>query len=426
MRKTPLLCALLLVMLGVASADEPKADFGTLARKATEAYKAKDFAGFRDAMIQADGLVPGYPRVMYNVACGYALTGKPDEAVAWLDRIAAMGLVFAPAEDEDLASIKETAAFKAVVARFEANRAPVHNAEVAFAVTERGFISEGVAYDPVDKSFYVSSVHKRKVVRVDKAGKVSDFVANRDELWAAYGMRVDPKRRVLWVATGAIPQMVGFKAEDAGRSGILKYDLATGKLVKAYVLPASSDKHTLGDVTLDSKGTLYTTDSETAAIYVIRQDKDALEQLQVTAPFASLQGLALSADETRLYVADYGRGIFVVDLKTLAAKPLARADSVCLLGIDGLYFAKGNLYAMQNGIRPNRVARIALDRDGTRAERLETIEASSPALGEPTLGVVVDDWLYFIADSQWAKIDAKGTLAPESELRDHTIMRAKL
>jgi sugar lactone lactonase YvrE len=426
MTQALLVGALLAAMAGASGAQEPKRDVAYYVAQAAAAHKAKDYAGFLDAMLRAHELLPDHARVMYNLACAYALNRQPDKAVAWLDRIAAAGLAYPAAEDEDLASLKGSAAFQAVLTRFAANLAPVRRAETAFAIRERGFIAEGIAHDPVDGAFYVSSVRKRKVVRVDRRGIATDFASGREGLWAAFGLRVDAKRRLLWVTTAAIPQMVGFRPEDAGRAGVLKLDLATGRLLGAYVLPGAPEKHNVADLAIDSRGDVYVTDSETPAVYVVRAGANALERLAIAAPFASPQGIAFSADEKRFYVADYGRGIFVVDRATLAWRELAHADGVYLFGIDGLCLAGGNLYATQNGTRPRRVVRIALDAAGTRAERLDVLEANTPGLGEPTLGAVVDGWFYFNADSQWDRFDDKNDLPPDAEMRDHPVMRVKL
>jgi sugar lactone lactonase YvrE len=426
MKRALLTLAVVVATLGAPSAQEPKPDLAADVARATEAYKAKDYATFVAAYEHAIGLVPDHPRIWYNLACGYALTGKPEKAVAMLERLAAAGLVYPAADDTDFAAIRESAPFKAVLERFAANLAPVHHAETAFTIPEKGLVTEGVAYDPVGGAFYVSSVHKRKVMRVDRSGAVSDFVANRPELWAALGLRVDAKRRVLWVTTAAMPQMVGYDAKDEGRSGVLEYDLKTAKLLGTFLLDGAPEKHSIADLTLSGAGDVYLTDSETPAVYAIRRGRERLERLPVAAPFVSPQGIAFSGDERRLFVADYARGIFVVDAKTMEWAKLEHPDDVCLLGFDGLCFAGGALYATQNGIRPKRVVRIALDATGLRAARLDVLESSTPGLGEPTLGAVVDGWFYFVAESQWDRFDDKGNLPPESDLRPHAVMRVRL
>jgi hypothetical protein len=49
-------------------------------------------------------LRPNYGRYIYNVAAGYALSGNQSEAIAWLARLADMGLVYQPAASADFAA----------------------------------------------------------------------------------------------------------------------------------------------------------------------------------------------------------------------------------------------------------------------------------------------------------------------------------
>jgi sugar lactone lactonase YvrE len=422
MKMRSVLCGVLVASSALLAAEDPAHDLAYYARAAGLAYQAKDYPAFLDASLHAQALQPDHPRFLYNLACAHALAGKPDEAIAGLERLAAMGLVYAVEKDDDFASIRESASFRAVVARFHSNGTVVHQAERAFAIAEKGLIAEGIAYDPAGRSFYVSSVRKRKVVRI-RDSKIADFLANRKELSGAFGIRVDSKRRRLWVTTGVVPQMIGFREEEDGRSGLLEYDLASGKLRGSHVLPGP-DKHNVADLTIDSNGTVYVSDSRTPAVYVLRKSKGDLERLRTEAPFVSPQGLALSKDEKKLYVADYARGVFVIDLETLGWVKLGHPDSVCLHGIDGMAYANGALYATQNGTEPKRVVKIALDETGSRAERLDVLEQGET--GEPTLGAVVGDSFYFIADGGWDQVDEKGVLAPDAQLRNHTILRVKL
>ena len=133
-----------------------------------------------------------------------------------------------------------------------------------------------------------------------------------------------------------------------------------------------------------------------------------------------------SADGKRLYVADYSRGLFVVDTSTRKATPVGCGESVCLQGIDGLTIYKGALVAIQNGIRPHRVVRLVLDAAGTGVMRLDVLAAALPEFDEPTLGTVVDGAFYFVASSGWRTIDDAGKLAPDADLRNPVVMRIGL
>jgi len=91
--------------------------------------------------------------------------------------------------------------------------------------------------------------------------------------------------------------------------------------------------------------------------------------------------------------------------------------------IDGLYFHHGNLIGIQNGGKPNRVVRLALSADGSRVERLDVLESGTPLLTEPTLGVLVGDAFYYVANAQWGSVDDKGQLQPPEKLEEPVILR---
>jgi sugar lactone lactonase YvrE len=417
-----LACALL-TQTGLRGQETQK-DVRYYSQQARKAYEEKNYAAYLENMRLAVGLRPGNPTLLYNLAGAYALAGNRQEALAGLSRVAEMGLIYQP--DEDFNSIRETEEFKKILKRFELNKAPIVRSSTAFTIHEKGLITEGVAYDSAEDAFYVSSVRARKIFKVGRDGAAKEFATEIDSLWSAMGMKVDARRRLLWVATAAVPQMLNYRKEEDGQSGVLKFDLRTGKLIKKYVLPNTPRPHWLGDLTLNSRGDVFVTDSLTPALYVIREGSERLEPLIEGAPFVSPQGLAFSPDERSLFLADYSKGLFVYDVKRAKLTQLSSAPNVALLGIDGLYFHKGSLLAIQNGTRPHRVVRISLSNDLQRAERLEVMEANNPVFDEPTLGVIVKDNFYYVADSQWGAVDKTGKLAPEEKLRETIILKMKL
>ena len=81
---------------------------------------------------------------------------------------------------------------------------------------------------------------------------------------------------------------------------------------------------------------------------------------------------------------------------------------------------------MQNGVTPHRIVRIELDSNFKRAERVDVLEANNPLFLEPTLGVIVKDEFFFIANSQWPLVDEKGKLAPDDKLQEPLVLKMKL
>jgi sugar lactone lactonase YvrE len=391
---------------------------------ALKAYQQKDYASFLENMKKAIELRPNHPRLMYNLAVAFALNSRPADAVQWLRKTAEMGLVFAAASDRDFDSIKTTSEFQAVLKQFEKNKSPKVSSLHAFTVHEKGLVPESVAYDSLEQVFYLGSVYKRKILRITKHGEVTVFAGESDDLWSVMGMKVDKARRLLWVCTAAHNQMAHYKKEDEGKSALFKYDLQSGKLIATYQPADKSKPHWLGDLVLNSQGDVFATDSVTPAVYVLRRDQQQLETFLEGPPFVSPQGLDFTRDQKHLFVADYSKGIFVVDTQTKKVTNIAA--NFTLLGIDGLYFHKGTLLCVQNGVNPNRLIRLFPNKDLSRFERFQTLEANNPVFDEPTLGVLVKDDFYFVANSQWGAIDPTGHLASEDKLRDPTVLRVRL
>jgi ketosteroid isomerase-like protein/sugar lactone lactonase YvrE len=392
-------------------------------QQAISAYKEKNYASYLDNLKKAHSLRPDHPTIIYNLSGANALAGNSEEALKLLSRVADMGLIYRAAEDSDFASIKDSEEFKRILKKFESNKLPINNSSTALTIQEKGLITEGIAYDPVEENFYVSSVRKRKILSVGKNGEVRDFSLPQDGLWGVFGMRVDPERRLLWVCSSAIEQVEDFKDEEKGNSGIFKYDLVSKKLIKKYLLPKG---HLLGDLTINSKGDLFTTDSLKPVIYTISSQRDDIEVFLDTEPFVSLQGLDFTGDDKNLFVSDYSRGVFVIDTRSKRCVKVGQPEDMTLLAIDGMYFYKGSLIGIQNDINPNRVVRLYLNQELNRIERAEVLEANNPLFNEPTLGVVDKDRFYFIANSQWGSVGKDGKLAPMDKLQAHLILKTDL
>jgi len=376
---------------------------------AMKAYKEKDYKSFVGNLHKVVESGTTHPRVYYNLACGYALLNNTSEAIRWLDRVAGLGIAYPIQEDEDLKSIHETPEFKAIAGKFERNNRPVVHSKQAFTLPE-DFIPEGVAYDPVSDRFYTGSILQKKIVEVDPQGNLSDVSSGEDGLYEVLGMSIDHSRNMLWVSSS---KFIDVDSEARKVSAILCYDLKEKKLIKKYDLSADQP-HQLGDVIVNSAGDAFATDSLNPAIFWIDHQTDKLQQFPVEDLFRSPQGLCFSPDEQLLFVADYVHGIFAIDLKTNKHWNLAEPANATLAGIDGLYQYKGSLIATQNGFTPNRVLRIEINDAKDQAVRVKILEAGDPKKGEFTLGTIVGDDFYYVANSQLSIYleDHKARLSP--------------
>ena len=151
-----------------------------------------------------------------------------------------------------------------------------------------------------------------------------------------------------------------------------------------------------------------------------------MERFLTSPLLLSAQGMALTQDERTMYLADYSRGILRIDLTSRVVTLLPTSDSVLALGIDGLYLVAGRLIGIQNGVAPHRVVRLTLSPSGDSIRAGEVLERAHPRYAEPTLGVVVDHDLFYVANSQWERFGEDGHVADSSPLLPPTVLRLRL
>jgi sugar lactone lactonase YvrE len=403
-------------------------------RQAMVAYKQKDWPAYLAEMQQAAAIEPDRIAHVYNLASALALNGRSAEAVAALERLRRGGVFMDVAADSDFASLAELAAFKDLAAGLSENRTrEVGHGKALETVRlkERELIVEGLARDPRDGSWLVSSVHRRKVVRIAAKGRrpaPRDLAtAESAGLWSALGLAVDPARRSLWVATAALPQSAGFlPGRDDGVTALVELDLDSGALRRTVRAPDDAVKPRFGDIAVGADGTLYASDHGSGAVYRLAPGAPGLATLVPAGVLLSPQGLTLDAAGGRLYVADYGAGIAAVDLASGAVTLLSAPPDALLAGIDGLVRHGSDLIGIQNGLEPHRILRLSLAADGQRIERAEVLLQNDPRLDEPTLATVDGDTLYFVANSQWRRFERDGTIWPVARLDEPLILRLGL
>lgn len=202
--------------------------------------------------------------------------------------------------------------------------------------------------------------------------------------------------------------MRGLRPEDQGRSFVIEYDLAGGRLRRTLPPPSGIGEAHLSDLCVAPDGTLVVSDPRSGRVYVLAEA--GFRVLVDAGPLASPQGLAFTPDGRWLFVADYSQGIARIDPRSGAVAMLPGPQDAALAGIDGLVYARGSLVGIQNGLRPHRLVRLALSDDQARITAVTVLERSNPEFDEPTLGVVVGDELYYVAASQYSKVRKDGSL----------------
>ena len=398
-----------------------------LAREARAAYDAKDYVTFVAKTEQAAKLAPADVWVLYNLACGQALAGRRDEALKTLDTLAARRVRFDLDAEGDFASLRGSADYRKVAERMKKlGDEKVSSSGVAFRIPEKGMVPEGIAYDSKTRNFFVSSIRKRKIVRVTPDGKASDFVSSgRDGLRGVLGMRVDPAKRRLWACTAAMSHMEGFREGQKPESALLEFDVDSGKLVRERPLRVEPEPASCDDVALGPDGSVYVNDTAHPVLFVLKPGATDLETFIDNPDLGQPQGFAVSDDGKTVYVSNYRR-VMAIDVESRKVSAVETPADFPPNGIDGLAYSRGALYAVQNGIEPHRVVKMTLSADGTRITAGRVLEMNNPLFDEPTLGIVANGAFYYVADSQGGKFRKNPDKVPAADQRETVVLKVPL
>lgn len=318
-----------------------------------------------------------------------------------LQRLAAMG--YAPGQQtlDTLAVYLPETEMVALRQRFGANGARVQASRLFTSLPGDHRLVEGIAWDArTGRLFAATVVSRALLVREARGWRAIEGL----ESGSLFSLAIDPRRRLLWAASGVVEQTPNPAGAFRGLIGI---DLATLRPVRRLAVPGEGSP---ADIALATDGTIYASDPNSGAIYRARPGDTALSVVVPPGRLRSPQGLVPSADGRRLYVADYGYGLAEVHLTDGSVARLESDANTMLDGIDGLYPWRGGLLAIQNGTSPRRILWLSLSADGERISAARVLESNHADWGEPTLGFVRRNDFLYVADAQWERYGEGGAV----------------
>jgi len=313
--------------------------------------------------------------------------------------------------------------FNDLVKTTESFLPPLITSTIEYTLEEKGIIPEGVAYDKNSKTLFISSIYKRKIIAIDSTGKIKDFIPSGYEgISGVIGMEVDPLRNHLW-ACSAWNNMQKTSADISPYSGIYKLDLKTGKIIKKYILKDTTDR-LINDVTISSNGTAFITESLKGKVYMIQPEADSLELFIDSDHYYYANGITLSDDEKKLYVAHLS-GIDIIDMETMQIKRLKQNYGITAGRIDGLAYYKNSLIAHQ-ATNLNGVYRYYLNQQKDSIIKKEIIDRNHPLFEFPTTGEIAGDYYFYIANAQLRRFDENGVIFQNEKLDSIYILKTTL
>ncbi|MBE7175324.1 MAG: SMP-30/gluconolactonase/LRE family protein [Mucilaginibacter polytrichastri] len=234
----------------------------------------------------------------------------------------------------------------------------IHSGAVAqekrIAFKAKELYPEGVAFDQKRNVFYVSSVRRGTIGKVDMQGKYTELLADSG-LVASFGMKVDPASDRLWVCLADQKPLYSIYTNPATLkklARVVAIDLKTGrKMADIDLGKLYNGPHFLNDLTMDKSGNLYITDSFSPVIYQI--DKSGKASVFATSdlfksPGVGLNGIVWHPGGFLLAVNNGSGTLLKVDIKDPKKISLVMSDQI-FSGGDGLLLdTQNNLVLAQN------------------------------------------------------------------------------
>lgn len=380
---------------------QPGPGYWQLRREARESLQKHDYRFALERLLEADRRLPGNPDTILNLAEVYCYLGQRETGIQQLQRLVRMRIYFDLTKEPAFAELGKSVQFRNVVAEMEKMRTiKIVRAKSAFRIADPSFLPEGIGHDSKTGDLFLSSMYHRKIVRFTSKGQHADFItAGQSDIWSISGIGVDSIHRTLWACSNRFEGGKGYKAGMPKRATLYAFDLDTAHLKRHYPIQEPGDDHFCDGLTFSPDGTVFVADSAGLAIYQLTYRDDKLRVLVGPDVGISPQGLALSRDGRMLFVSNYLSGLYAINLANGKISTVREDPPDSLAGIDGLISYGKDLIAIQNGIQPNRVVMLKMSDDGMTVKAVKTLEIHHPLFGEPTLGVVVNGSLFFVANN---------------------------
>lgn len=431
---------LLFVLFAGAGQDAPpKPDCRTwqeCRQLAVDAASRQDFETFHDLAWRAVQLGPkNDPALMFLLARAQSLSGRPNDAIVILDRLAGMAFPVDAATNDDFRRVralprwpeleaklsapagavslgaaekrvenrletietaslivKEAAPSTAVPSRTSAGSAPGSSALESLRFTTPQFTPAGLAYDAVSRRFVVGDRLGRKLAVVDE---FSQHVANlAGALTSGFGeiaaLEIDPREGYLWVVSS-----------ERSTTSLHKLQLISGRLLSAYPVPDTFAPVSFGDVAVVAGGAVLALDTAGHRLFRLAPRAKAAE-VAVVLPDTSPSSIA-PAEEGVVYLAT-ASGLARVDLAAGSTTVVKAGKKVDLSGLTRIRWHRGALAGLQKiDDGPYRAVRITLDRTGRTATAISVLDPSI-SISNPTAATIVGGVLYYLAGGEGSEM----------------------
>jgi len=279
---------------------------------------------------------------------------------------------------------------------------------------------EGIAYHPSANVYYVSSARTGTIGKVTAEGIYEPLYIDPD-LKSSYGLKMHPEGKILFVCVAdANYSKYSTPATKKKMSRLVSIDVATGKKIRdidlASLVPG---EHFANDLTVDSTGNVYITDSFANVIYKVTPDGKA--SVFADNPLFKTTGVGLNGIVTHpegyLLTVSSGTGtLYKIDMQNPSSVQKVMTDQYFING-DGLYLTNdGSLVLVQNG-GSNKIYKLTSETNWQTA-KIDSTTLAGDRFAYPTTATVAKDEKVWVMNAKFNELtDSSSVLSKKFSMQ---------
>ncbi|QJD96404.1 gluconolaconase [Mucilaginibacter robiniae] len=261
-----------------------------------------------------------------------------------------------------------------------------------------GLYPEGLAYNPKNNLFYVSSETTGSIGTVDQLGIYRPFYQNAT-FKSSYGLKVDAKQNRLWACVSDATYSWFSDSTTYKKTGrLVAIDLGNGrKVADINLAKLYAGKHFLNDLTFDNAGNIYVTDSYSPVIYKV----DAQGKASIFAQSdlfggedIGLNGIAYNPQGFLVVNNDSQGALYRVDIKDPKSIVKVNVDDL-FPGADGMLFSNDSTLVLIQNKSVDKVHQL-ISPDGFKTAEVRMSTSSEDRFQQPSTGTTANGQLYVL------------------------------
>jgi len=346
-------------------------------------------------------LVPYEPRYLINVVRACGQLGRGSTAYHFMHTLQQQGFTHDFNSTDDTLKIRDTEAYQYLNKMLMHAANPAGEGMLEFRLPGNPANYSALAWDESAGRFLAGTRREGALIAVSSLGETTELLtANKENgILSITGLAVDAENNRLWIASAATPEFAAYPVPDEEQGALFELNLETLELVGRHNVPEDGQQHQPGQVAVSDFNDVYMIDKASPIVYRKASEGDELEAFFTSPELLGLTDIAVTPDNTRLYISDAEMGIMAIDPIAGQSAMLTGPDTMNLSGVGGLAYHEGELFLTQGGFLPPRIIRLKIDGTGEAVESVGPMAVALSEFNRPELAAIWGDRLFFIANS---------------------------